>query len=209
MSKVILLNGSPRADGCTAAALDEMVKVFSEEGIETEVIQVGSKSIRGCIACNYCETHGHCVFNDLVTEVSNPEAGNRLQAEGESMALAGLNMLPSAMPKFETEGLEKCIEVMEQKDVKGAKSFYDDYMTMMTAYSRELNVQYHRQQMEKEGWDAGKEKTYLNELRLEHQKSIEAFDKLWENQQLIMLPVVRNGKQASVGYQPDIWKGWE
>lgn len=70
MSKVILLNGSPRADGCTAAALDEMVKVFSEEGIETEVIQVGSKSIRGCIACNYCETHGHCVFNDLVTEVS-------------------------------------------------------------------------------------------------------------------------------------------
>ena len=70
MSKVILLNGSPRADGCTATALDEMVKVFSEEGIETEVIQVGSKSIRGCIACNYCETHGHCVFNDLVTEVS-------------------------------------------------------------------------------------------------------------------------------------------
>ena len=70
MSKVILLNGSPKADGCIAAALDEMVKVFSEEGIETEVIQVGSKSVRGCIACNYCETHGHCVFNDLVTEVS-------------------------------------------------------------------------------------------------------------------------------------------
>ena len=70
MSKVILLNGSPRADGCTATALDEMVRIFNEEGIETEVIQVGSKSIRGCIACNYCETHGHCVFNDLVTEVS-------------------------------------------------------------------------------------------------------------------------------------------
>ena len=70
MSKVILLNGSPRADGCTATALNEMVKVFNEEGIETEVIQIGSKSVRGCIACNYCETHGHCVFNDIVTEVS-------------------------------------------------------------------------------------------------------------------------------------------
>jgi multimeric flavodoxin WrbA len=70
MSKVILLNGSPKAHGCTATALDEMVRVFNEEGIETEVIQVGSKSIRGCIACGYCETHGHCVFNDLVTEVS-------------------------------------------------------------------------------------------------------------------------------------------
>ncbi len=70
MSKVILLNGSPKADGCTATALNEMVKVFNEEGIETEVIQVGSKSVRGCIACGYCETHGHCVFNDLVTEVS-------------------------------------------------------------------------------------------------------------------------------------------
>lgn len=70
MSKVILLNGSPKADGCTATALDEMVRVFNEEGIETEVIQVGSKSVRGCIACGYCETHGHCVFNDIVTEVS-------------------------------------------------------------------------------------------------------------------------------------------
>ena len=51
MAKVLLLNGSPRPGGCTATALDEMVKVFNKEGIEAEVIQVGSKSVRGCAAC--------------------------------------------------------------------------------------------------------------------------------------------------------------
>ena len=70
MAKVLLLNGSPHSDGCTAAALEEMVKVFEQEGIETEVIQVGRKSIRGCIACGKCGELGRCVFNDLVNEVA-------------------------------------------------------------------------------------------------------------------------------------------
>ena len=70
MAKVLLLNGSPHPDGCTAAALEEMVKVFEQEGIETEVIQVGRKSIRGCIACGKCGELGRCVFNDLVNEVA-------------------------------------------------------------------------------------------------------------------------------------------
>ncbi|MBR5339789.1 MAG: flavodoxin family protein, partial [Lachnospiraceae bacterium] len=51
MAKVLLLNGSPNAKGCTSTALSEMVKVFTEEGIETEIIQVGSKAVRGCISC--------------------------------------------------------------------------------------------------------------------------------------------------------------
>ena len=70
MSKVILLNGSPHAGGCTARALEEMVKVFTEEGVDTEVIQVGSKTIRGCIACRRCAELGKCVFDDLVNEVA-------------------------------------------------------------------------------------------------------------------------------------------
>lgn len=70
MSKVLLLNGSPHANGCTAAALEEMIKVFEAEGIETELIQVGIKDIRGCIACGRCEEAGKCVFNDLVNEVA-------------------------------------------------------------------------------------------------------------------------------------------
>ena len=70
MAKVILINGSPRADQCTATALDEMIKVFNEEGVETELIHVGNKSIRGCIACGYCEKNGKCVFDDAVNEVN-------------------------------------------------------------------------------------------------------------------------------------------
>ncbi|MBE5860097.1 MAG: flavodoxin family protein [Butyrivibrio sp.] len=70
MSKVILLNGSAHQHGCTAAALDEMIKVFEEEGVETELIQVGTKDIRGCIACGRCSEIGKCVFDDLVNEVA-------------------------------------------------------------------------------------------------------------------------------------------
>ena len=70
MSKVILLNGSPRANGCTAEALGEMIKVFNAEGVKTELIQVGSKDIRGCIACGQCGKLGKCVFDDLVNEVA-------------------------------------------------------------------------------------------------------------------------------------------
>ena len=68
--KVLLLNGSPHANGCTAAALKEMISVFEAEGIETELIHVGNKDIRGCIACRSCMKNGKCVFDDLVNEVA-------------------------------------------------------------------------------------------------------------------------------------------
>lgn len=71
MAKVILLNGSPKAGGCTATALNEMIKTFHEEGVETELIHVGNKAVRGCISCGYCGKNGKCVFNDdLVNEVA-------------------------------------------------------------------------------------------------------------------------------------------
>ena len=70
MSKVLLLNGSPRNGGCTATALEEMANVFLAEGFEAEIVNVGSKDIRGCIACRKCRELGHCVFDDLVNEVA-------------------------------------------------------------------------------------------------------------------------------------------
>ena len=70
MAKVLLLNGSPKANGCTAAALQEMIRVFEAEGIETELIHVGNKDIRGCIACGTCGKKGKCVFDDLVNETA-------------------------------------------------------------------------------------------------------------------------------------------
>ena len=68
--KVLLINGSPRANGCTAAALKEMISVFETEGVETELIHAGNKDIRGCIACGSCMKTGKCVFDDLVNEVA-------------------------------------------------------------------------------------------------------------------------------------------
>lgn len=66
--KVLLINGSPRANGNTALALNEMVKVFHQEGIDTEIVQVGNKDIRGCLACTSCYTTGKCVIDDMVNE---------------------------------------------------------------------------------------------------------------------------------------------
>ena len=71
MAKVLLLNGSPRAEGCTGTALAEMIKVFREEGVETELVQVGNKSIHGCMSCGFCGKNGRCVFdNDPVNEIA-------------------------------------------------------------------------------------------------------------------------------------------
>ena len=68
--KVLVLNGSPKAAGCTATALDEVIRVLNADGIETELIQVGSKDIRGCVSCNHCAEAGKCVFDDLVNEIA-------------------------------------------------------------------------------------------------------------------------------------------
>ena len=68
--KVLLINGSPKSDGNTSIAIDEMVKTFHEEGVETEVIQVGNKVIRGCIGCGKCFEKGSCVFDDIVNETA-------------------------------------------------------------------------------------------------------------------------------------------
>ncbi|MBR3335112.1 MAG: flavodoxin family protein [Clostridia bacterium] len=68
MASVLLINGSPRANGCIATALREMIAVFDSEGIETELIHVGNKDIRGCIACGSCMKNGKCAFDDPVNE---------------------------------------------------------------------------------------------------------------------------------------------
>lgn len=68
--KVLFINGSPRANGNTAAAFAEMVKIFEAEGIETEIVQVGHLAIKGCSGCNYCKTACKCVNEDIVNEVA-------------------------------------------------------------------------------------------------------------------------------------------
>ena len=68
--KVLLINGSPRANGNTALALKEMEKIFAQEHIETEILQVGHLDIRGCMACNACGKLGKCVLKDIVNEAA-------------------------------------------------------------------------------------------------------------------------------------------
>ena len=68
--KVILINGSPNTKGCTYTALSEVATTLENEGIETEIINVGHKNIRGCIGCRKCKTTGKCVFDDIVNEVA-------------------------------------------------------------------------------------------------------------------------------------------
>ena len=68
--KVLLINGSPKAKGNTAFALEQMADVFAAQGIETEIIHVGNQSVRGCIACGSCYKTGKCVFDDMVNEVA-------------------------------------------------------------------------------------------------------------------------------------------
>ena len=68
--KVLMINGSPRVEGNTTIALQEMTKVFESEGIEVEVINIGQKVIRGCMACGYCHSHGKCTYDDEVNEVN-------------------------------------------------------------------------------------------------------------------------------------------
>ena len=70
MSKVLLLNGSPHVNGCTMTALEEVAKTLEAEGIETEIIQVGSKEVRGCVSCGGCNKLGKCVYDDVVNEVA-------------------------------------------------------------------------------------------------------------------------------------------
>ena len=70
MAKVLLINSSPKVQGCTYTALNEMVKVFNSEGVEAEIIHIGNANIRGCIACNRCRQDGKCVFDDAVNEVA-------------------------------------------------------------------------------------------------------------------------------------------
>ena len=70
MMKVLMINGSPRAKGNTSRALEEMHRVFDEEGVDAEIVRVGSEAVRGCNACGCCKETGRCVFDDVVNQLA-------------------------------------------------------------------------------------------------------------------------------------------
>lgn len=68
--KVLMINGSPRVDGNTCVALNEIEKVLIKNAIEVEKVQIGAKNIRGCMGCGYCYKNGKCAIDDVVNELA-------------------------------------------------------------------------------------------------------------------------------------------
>lgn len=68
--KVLMINGSPHKEGNTYIALHEMERIFQEKGVETEIVHIGNKTIRGCVACYSCMKTGKCAIDNLVNEIA-------------------------------------------------------------------------------------------------------------------------------------------
>lgn len=111
--KVLLVNGSPHAQGNTAIALGEMVKVFEGEGIEAEVLNIGNQSIRGCIACRSCTKAGKCVFDDAVNAAAQKfeEADGLVVASPVYYASANATLIAFLDRLFYSSHFDKTMKV--------------------------------------------------------------------------------------------------
>jgi len=111
--KVLILNGSPRVEGNTSIAVHEMVKVFEAEGVEVEVMQIGNKAIRGCIACGSCSKNGKCVFDDAVNEAAQKfeKADGLVVASPVYYASANATLIACLDRLFYSTGFDKTMKV--------------------------------------------------------------------------------------------------
>ena len=111
--KVLILNGSPRVEGNTDIAVKEAVKVLKDEGLETDVLRVGGKDVRGCIACNRCSELGHCVFDDVVNEAADlfEEADGLIAATPVYYASANATLIACLDRLFYSTSFDKTMKV--------------------------------------------------------------------------------------------------
>lgn len=111
--RVLLIDGSPRVGGNTDLALDEMVKVFNEEGIESEIVKIGNQDIRGCIACGSCSKTGKCVFDDAVNEIAKKfkEADGLVVASPVYYASANATLIACLDRLFYSSDFDKTMKV--------------------------------------------------------------------------------------------------
>ena len=111
--KVLILNGSPKANGNTAIAINEIVKVFDEEGIDSEIIQIGNRDIRGCISCNSCRNTGKCVFDDIVNELAQKleDADGLIAASPVYYASANATLIACLDRLFYSTSFDKTMKV--------------------------------------------------------------------------------------------------
>ena len=113
MMKVLMLNGSLRTKGNTFIALEEMKKVFEVEGVEAEIVQVGNKDVRGCIACRRCVELGKCVFDDVVNELAPKfeEADGIVVASPVYFASANATLIATLDRLFFSTSFDKTMKV--------------------------------------------------------------------------------------------------
>ncbi|MCR5356615.1 MAG: flavodoxin family protein [Lachnospiraceae bacterium] len=111
--KVLILNGSPKTNGNTMVSVNEMVKVFREEGVETEVVHVGNRDIRGCVSCGSCRNSGKCVFDDAVNELAPKfeEADGLIVASPVYYASANATLIACLDRLFYSTGFDKTMKV--------------------------------------------------------------------------------------------------
>ena len=129
--KVLIINGSPRVDGNTSIAVDEVAKTFEAEGIETEIIQIGNKDVRGCIACGRCAETGKCVFDDVVNELASKfeEAEGLIIASPVYYASANATLIACLDRLFYSTHFDKTMKVGASIVVArrgGCSSTYDE-----------------------------------------------------------------------------------
>ena len=111
--KVLIINGSPHANGNTAIAIKELVKTFDAQGVEAEVCHIGNEDIRGCIACGKCSELGKCVFNDTVNERAPKfeEADGLVVASPVYYASANATLIACLDRLFYSTGFDKTMKV--------------------------------------------------------------------------------------------------
>ena len=111
--KVLIVNSSPRHNGNTSIALEEMIKVFRNEGVETELLNIGTQSIRGCIACNSCAKNGKCVFDDAVNKAAPllKEAAGLVVASPVYYASANATLIAFLDRLFYSTSFDKTMKV--------------------------------------------------------------------------------------------------
>ena len=111
--KVLILNGSPRKGGNTEIAVAELVKTFEKEGVEAEVVSLGNKDIRSCIACGSCHKTGKCVFDDIVNDVAAKfkEADGLIAASPVYFASANATLVACLTRLFYSTTFDKTMKV--------------------------------------------------------------------------------------------------
>ena len=113
--------------------------------------------------------------------VAKPDQGNLLEAFATKPYMAELVDLTGTAPRFDVLGLDACIDGLNnQTNDKGEpQPVFDTFMDIMSAGTEELKVEYHRQKLAEDGWTPQSERTYLEELKAAHEKTVTFFDKLW------------------------------